>query len=258
MVVARLRAHPDTIEIGRLAQYLVAALVEVVVPLGILDDQPDLGIDPLRRGQDPVLGQPHHQLAAVVLPGVAGHGICPGADGHRLGLPGCLAFRAGAIGEPEIVDHDLVEQAGGVLEDGLELLLRGLVGVAGDAVPARGRFADLGGSDTSGDLEAGLLKTGPCPLQRGTLRPVTVAKDLHIDLGHCGPAAPIDGLVESLLTRKPIPDVLGGEQGRELVNGPVASGQVAQVGRGRKQVVVFGGGQSGWPEEEPGQSENPR
>ena len=116
-VIAGFRADPGAVEVGRLPQHLVAPLVELVVPLGILDDEPGLGIDPLGRRQQPLLRQADHQLAAIILPRIAGHRIGPLAHGDRLGLAGRIALRALAVGEPEVVDHDFVEQPGRVLED---------------------------------------------------------------------------------------------------------------------------------------------
>ena len=110
-VVARLGAHPDAVEVGRLAQHLVAALVELVVPLRILDDQPGLGID--------ALGGCQHPRPATAAPS-ARSGSPPRYRRPRarsvpptvtvFGPPRRIALRAGAVGEPEIVDHDLVEQ----------------------------------------------------------------------------------------------------------------------------------------------------
>ena len=240
-VIASFRAHPDAVEVGRLPQHFVAPLVKLVVPLRILDDQPGLGVDPPGGRQETLLRHADHQLASVIFPRVSGHRVALPAHGREPGLPGGITLLALAVGEPEVVDHRLVEQPGGVLEDRLEPLLSGLVGIAGDAVPAGGGLADIRRRDATGDLEARHLET-LLSVQKGlALRLVAVAEDFHVDLGHGRPPAPVDGRVDAAVRGKVIPDLRGREDGREAVDVLFGLGEVPECRLGLRP----GGGPPG-------------
>ena len=148
-----------------------------------------------------------------------------------------LALRAAshwgqlAVGEPEVVDHRLVEQPGRVLEDPLEPLLGGLVRVAGDRRPARGTLADAGGGDAAGDLEARRQEALLGMLQGLALGLVAVAEGLDVDLGHGRLAAPVDGRVDAAFGREVVPHLLGGEERREAVDVLFGLGQVPEPRR---------------------------
>ena len=176
VVIARLRAHPNPIKIRRFASHLITALVEVLVPLGVFDDELHLGID-LPGGREHVAARElHHQLTAVIGPALAGDGEFLVAHGDGARLAGRLALGAGAIREPEVVNHDLIEHPGGVGEDVFDLRLRGGVGVAGDGVLPTGRgLADLGGGDAAGDHKGRRLEFVAGVYQRGLFRRVSVA-----------------------------------------------------------------------------------
>ena len=98
------------------------------------------------------------QFAAVVLPGVAGDGVACAPDGGDAGCARRQAVGTFTVGEPEVVNHDLVEEAGGVFEHRLELLLGLVIGVAGGLFPAGGVLADMGGGDAAGGLDASGVK----------------------------------------------------------------------------------------------------
>ena len=186
--------------------------MELVVPLGVLDDQTGLGIDPFGGRQHPLLGHADHQFAAVVFPRVAGHRVGAVADLDCLGLAGRIALGARTVGEPEVVDHRLVEQLRRVLEDLLELLLRRPIGVAGNDLPAGRDLADVRGRHAAGDLEARgqepLLGTG----HSFALGPVAAAEDFQVHLGHGRLAAPVDGRGDALLAGEPVAHVGGPEE----------------------------------------------
>ena len=116
------------------------------------------GLTLLAAAEHSVLRQADHQFAAVVLPRVARDGVGLVADRDGLGLARGVALAASAVGEPEVVDHDLVEEPRRVLEDRLEVVLGLRVGVAGDAVPAGRSLADLSRGHAAGDLESGCLE----------------------------------------------------------------------------------------------------
>ena len=231
-VVARLGADPDAVEVGGLARHIVAAFVEGVVPLRILDDDLDLGVDLARGLKDVVARKLDHKLAAVVLPGVAGDGVARAADGDDAGGARGFAFGAFTVGEPEVVDHDLVEEAGGVFEHRLELLLGRRIGVASDLLPAGGVLADAGGRDTAGGLDAGGTKGVTGLDERGPVGGVAAAELLEVNLGDGGFLAPVNGLAQSGVRGEVFAHVLGGEQRGEAVDGTMALGEGPEI-RGR-------------------------
>ena len=210
-VVARLGADPDAVEVGSLARHIVAALVEGVIPLRVLDDDLDLGIDLAGGLENVVARELDHKFAAVVLPGVASDRVACAADGDDASGARGLALGAFAIGEPEVVDHDLVEEAGGVFEHRLEFLLGLRIGVAGDLLPAGGVLAETGGGDTAGGLDAGGAKGVAGLDERGAVGGVGAAELFDIDLGDGGALAPVNGVAQSGVGGEVFAHVLGRE-----------------------------------------------
>ena len=135
--------------------HVVAPLVELVVPQRVLDDHPDLRVDPLGRLEDAVAARAATSARRGSPPTCRPR---PGTSRRRSSpssRAGRVARRAGAVGEPEVVDHDLVEEPGRELELAAQPLLVGPVGETGDPLPAGRGLAEAGGRDAAGDLEAG-------------------------------------------------------------------------------------------------------
>jgi len=109
--------------------------VEIVVPLRIFDYYFYIRIDRLRRCQYPFTAHPDHKLTAV---------IGPDPVAARL-----FALIALAIGEKKIVNHNLIEHRGRVFEDFLQALLRALIGITGNQIPACRNLADLCGRNAT-------------------------------------------------------------------------------------------------------------
>ncbi len=140
--------------------------MELVVPLGVLDDDLDLRVDFPGGFENPFLRDLVHQRQTVLGPGPVPFGL--------------LTRVARAVGEPEIVNHDDIEQTGGGAEDFLDIFLRGEIRIAGDLLPPVGQFSDGGGGHASLDDESLLQE----PFARGGqdfLRRVVVARK-HLEV----------------------------------------------------------------------------
>jgi hypothetical protein len=93
--IASLRAGVDAVEDLRLLVQIVAVGLEVLVPVGELDDHLHLGIDGPRRA--------HHQVARHLV-----HQPQPEGGPTGIALGGDVGVRLGVVKE-EIVEDDLVE-----------------------------------------------------------------------------------------------------------------------------------------------------
>ena len=118
--IAGLDARIDAVEDLRLDVEVVAQALEMLVPIGVLDDQVELGVDGLGGLDQLVQGDVIEEIQAVLRP-------APGS------LGGDVRGRLGG-GEEPVVQDQLVEMAGGRFGDGLQAVAIALTGIgcAGD------------------------------------------------------------------------------------------------------------------------------
>ena len=155
--VAGLGAGVDIIKDGALLGGVVARLLEGFSPVGILDGDGAVRVHGLGRGDHVLLADALHQIQAVALPGAIG-------DAMRLvvGIAAGAAGLAGAVGEVEVVDDELVEvlaQEGGDLLEGSEHLF--IVVAEGVEHALLGFLAGQvvdGGGDAASHLDAMVLE----------------------------------------------------------------------------------------------------
>jgi hypothetical protein len=211
--IARFRPDPGEVEHLRLARHVVAAFVELVVPLGVLDDDLDLRVDLPGGLENPFLRDLVHQRQAVLGPGLV-----------PFGLPTRVA---GAVGEPEIVNHDDIEEAGGGPKDLLDIFLRGDIRITGNFLPPIGQLPHGGRGHAAFDDKSLLSE----PFARGgqnlLWRIVVAPEHLEVHLGDAGLAAPGQSIGQAFLVLQVTIDVLGREQGGETGGSPPDSGRSA-------------------------------
>ena len=114
--VACLRARVDAVEDPRLGLEVEPGVREVLVPVRVLDHDLDLRVDGLRRGDDQALRGLLHEVQPE---------LAPAARALRLDV--ALPLRRG---EEEVVEDQLVEEAGREPHHLLDVLAVGGVGVA--------------------------------------------------------------------------------------------------------------------------------
>lgn len=111
--VARLGAHPDPVVNERLAGYVISAHMEMIIPLGVLQDHFDIRSFLSGRNQYALPRHVHHQVAAKPAP--------------RSVTPGSVAFVTLTVSGKEVIDHDLWKEVGRIAKDFLELLAGGWI-----------------------------------------------------------------------------------------------------------------------------------
>jgi hypothetical protein len=204
--VAGLGARIDAVEHLRLLFQVIARALEVLVPVGILDDHPDLGIDRLGRAEHQVLADLAHGLQPILAPGA----ITLGGDVGR-------AFRRI---EEEVVEDHLVEMLGGQAHG---LLAFGPVG--GLFVVEGAELAALAAGrqgDPAGHGDAAFLEPALDLFDLRVAGEVVVAIDLQIDLVEMQlPAGALELRVEHGLVG----------QGLGVVDGDIDGGVEILVGR---------------------------
>ena len=195
--IAGLSARIYAVEMLRTIVKVEAQGREMVVPVGIFDDDLALGIDGVCRAEDDVLRRILHELKAVLGPAPV-----------SLGLDAVFAL---AVVEKEVVENDFVEEARRVLCDllGLGALDRVAVAVCLERVG----LAD-GICDAAGDLKSLLLEELDGFLQGWTVDYELVAVSLEIDLVHLHLGGnDVPGGIQPMLVRHPLHLVSAGIDG---------------------------------------------
>ena len=165
--VAGFRAGPDPVEDLRPAFQVEPQPLEMVIPVGVLDDDLDLGVDGLRGAHDEVAPGFVHQLQAVLRPAA----VALRGDFHVLL----------AAGEEEIVQEELVKVLRGVFRDALDPGAVFRIGVA-ESFEVVGLVDGIG--DARGDLQALFEEEGLRLFEGGVIHELHVAVGLEVDLVH--------------------------------------------------------------------------
>ena len=185
------------------------------------------------RSEDAFPRKAHHEFASIIFPGVTLNRIRAVSNGDGFGAARGVTVRAGAVGEPKVIDHDFIEQPGRIFKNRLQLVLRGFVAVTGsNFFPTGGGLTDFGSCDTARDFKTGRLELLFRIFEGFFLGLITVAKSLDINFRNGGGFAPVDCRLEALLGGKAVPDVLRGEEGGEAVGERVLASKVPETGIG--------------------------